>query len=375
MKVLFGVAGDFHYLPSGEVIQVLKTKEYLERLGIGVEIVDASSAEVRSCDVVHLFNLNKASEICPLAELAERANIPTVLSPIYWNLDEFESKVLVKALLKRRVLHLIVRSAERSAFVRRIVQGILSKQLKRARYGPLYREQQQQCLEMMQMVLPNGYGEWHSLKRDLRTNGKYRIVPNAVDTQIDPPDAAFLRKKYRLPDEFILCAARIEYRKNQLGLIDALRNLGMPLVLAGQINPAEKSYWGKCLHVGNGFVQHLGHLPQHEVYGIMRLAKVHAVPSWFETPGLSNLEAAFNCCQVVTTERGTAKEYFGDMVNYCNPDDPDSIRDAVLHALTEPKDAARLKEHILRHYTWEKAAEATLEAYHQVLSDSTKTSS
>jgi glycosyltransferase involved in cell wall biosynthesis len=368
MRVLFGVAGDFHYLPSGESIQVLKTKEYLERLGVRADVLDASVRDVRGYDIVHLFNLNKAAEIAKLGERAKTFHIPVVLSPIYWNLDEYESKVLLNSFLKRRVLHLVIGFAERSRLLRNIIYGAFGGPLQRIRYGPIHREKQKQCLAMVDLVLPNALSEQRVLEEDFGIFGKYSVVPNAVETSITPSDRSFLLQKYQLPEQFILSAARIEYRKNQLSLIKALKELRIPVVLAGQVNPVEKSYWWKCLNEGNGLVRYLGHLSQNDVYGLMRMAKAHVLPSWFETPGLSSLEAGFNDCQVVTTERGSTREYFGDLAHYCDPESIDSIREAVMSACSAPKDMSRLKKNILRNYTWEQTAEATVVAYHRVLS-------
>jgi glycosyltransferase involved in cell wall biosynthesis len=89
---------------------------------------------------------------------------------------------------------------------------------------------------------------------------------------------------------------------------------------------------------------------------------VHVMPSWFETTGLVSLEAALAGCNVVSTSRGHAREYLGDLAWYCQPDDPTSIRSAVQAAWNAPARPA-LRERILSEYTWRHAAIATLMAY------------
>ncbi len=93
---------------------------------------------------------------------------------------------------------------------------------------------------------------------------------------------------------------------------------------------------------------------------------MHVLPSWFETTGLSSLEAAAMGCNLVITRKGDTEEYFGDMAYYCEPDDISSIREAVLNAYSAPKNP-KLKDHILENYTWNKTAEQTLNAYKTVL--------
>ncbi|MFO0910933.1 MAG: glycosyltransferase [Isosphaeraceae bacterium] len=61
-------------------------------------------------------------------------------------------------------------------------------------------------------------------------------------------------------------------------------------------------------------------------------ARVVALPSWFETPGLSVLEGALAGAAVVVTPFGCTREYFGSRVLYARPDRPDEIRQALQHA-------------------------------------------
>ena len=95
-------------------------------------------------------------------------------------------------------------------------------------------------------------------------------------------------------------------------------------------------------------------------------ARVHVLPSFFETTGLSSLEAAVMGCNVVITNKGDTVEYFEDLAYYCDPDDPDSIREAIEKAFQEPFNE-NLRQHILSKYTWDRTAQKTLEAYHKVL--------
>ena len=66
-----------------------------------------------------------------------------------------------------------------------------------------------------------------------------------------------------------------------------------------------------------------------ELAPLYRASKVHALPSWSETTGLVSLEAALCGCNIVTTDRGYTRDYFGDMAWYCDPYDNRSIRRAV----------------------------------------------
>ena len=98
-----------------------------------------------------------------------------------------------------------------------------------------------------------------------------------------------------------------------------------------------------------------------------RKAKVHVLPSWHETCGLSSLEAAAMGCNIVITEKGFTREYFGDDAFYCEPGDPESIFNAVENA-AQSECHTELQQKILHHYTWQQAAASTLIAYQNSLS-------
>ncbi len=75
-----------------------------------------------------------------------------------------------------------------------------------------------------------------------------------------------------------------------------------------------------------------------------------------------SLEAAATGTRVVTTDRGSTREYFGDGATYLDPASPASMREAVDRALAHAKEPA-LRERVLREYTWQRAGEQTLDAY------------
>ena len=136
-------------------------------------------------------------------------------------------------------------------------------------------------------------------------------------------------------------------------------------MIVGQPNP--EAYRELCRRYADDNVLFLEALPQEQLASVFAAAKVHALVSWFEVPGLTSLEAGLAGCNPVSTDRGSAQEYLQDMAWYCDPKDVDSIRRAVLAAHAAPR-SARLRPYILEHYRWEQAAAQTLEGYRLALS-------
>jgi glycosyltransferase involved in cell wall biosynthesis len=113
-------------------------------------------------------------------------------------------------------------------------------------------------------------------------------------------------------------------------------------------------------------MQIIEHIDHKELARIYKAAKVHVLPSWFETTGLSSLEAGVMGCNVVVTRKGDTEEYFEDMAYYCEPDSIVSIKEAVMNAHAQPFHTG-LKDKILENYTWQNTAKETLEAYKTIL--------
>jgi hypothetical protein len=173
-------------------------------------------------------------------------------------------------------------------------------------------------------------------------------------------------ERYGMRD-FVLCAARVEPYKNQAMLIWALRDTDIPLVIVG-LEPYPQ-YSAACRKWAGRNVFFLGELSPELLASAYAAARVHALPSWEDFPGLSSMEAALAGCAIVVGNQGAEREYFGDFAYYCNPADIDSVRKAVL-AAWEDRDAARreaFREYILKRYTWSETARVTAEAYEQVL--------
>ena len=136
--------------------------------------------------------------------------------------------------------------------------------------------------------------------------------------------------------------------------------------MIGNFSVNQKYYSNACKQEAGSTIEFVPFLTQTELTNYYKMAKVHVLPSWFETAGLATMEAAALGCNIVIADKGDVREYFGDLAFYCEPDNPDSIAEAIKLALKSPVNKA-LQEKVLNDYTWEKAAEQTYSAYKKVL--------
>ncbi|GBF32455.1 glycosyl transferase group 1 [Desulfocucumis palustris] len=332
LRVLFQTRPDYLKNIAGDSIQVIKTKEYLEKLGAEVTI-SASPTNLSHYDIIHLFNTTRVKETHNFFKNAKKQNKPVVVSTIYWDFSEFcRCPDSPEGLYNNWVNSQAMRKA--------IFRGA-------------------------NLLLPNSRAEAELIKSQTPGAAPCHVVPNGADQifALGDPDEFYRLHGFR---DFILCVARICPRKNQLGLAEALKGTGLVLVLAGPVN--DREYAARCRSAYPGVLM-LNQVEHRQLPGLYAAAMAHVLPSWFETPGLASLEAGLAGCRIVTTDRGTAGEYFGHLATYCDPGDTMSIRDAVIRALNLPdKQQNSLKYHISNNYLWQNAAMETLRGYETVLS-------
>ena len=358
MKVLFLTRKDCFTNTGGDTIQILKIKECLEKLGVKIDIASGPKPQLQNYDLVHLFNVIPINHVFDF--IINNSNAKIVLSPIYWNLTEYKEKVLDEVFFKRKIFNLF----NNISVIHPITGSKLVSKMLRINTNGLFLEKLRFCLNASKLLLPNSEAEQKNLEMEFDIKNEIKIIPNGVDVHIQPESYLSLKKKYNLPSDFVLCAGRIEYRKNQLELLKAASKIGIKVVLVGKVSLQEKKYYS--LLKDYEFIR-IPSLSQSELFGLYTGCKAHVLPSWFETPGLATLEAAYHGAQIVTTDRGCTKEYFGDYAYYCDPGNSESIEKAISNSLNKPKEIGNIKEIIINNYTWEIAAQKTLAAYMSIL--------
>ena len=331
MKVLFQARPDFMKNPAGDTVQIVATGQALKNLGVEVHLSADPNIDLSPYDLVHIFNITRIKESYMFFLNAQKQTKQIVLSPIYWPPNAY---------LKR--------------------EGASSNALAVWKHMQPMRAR---LVSESTLLLPNSHLEMDVLQKDFPLVSSYQVVPNGFpDSFIGSTSQLFREQFPQLPDEFVLCAARISTRKNQHWLAKITQELGLSLVLIGPVN--DPTYFKSVTSYSN--VSYLGTLEGELLASTYSAAKVHALPSWFETPGLSSIEAGACGTVVISTDQGSPIEYFRDMALYVRPLDDQSLRTALEQSFNASP--LPLMEHIHNHYPWSKVAEATLDAYRKVLS-------
>jgi len=356
---------------GGQWTQMNKTAEFLRQRGIKVQVRLGCPFSLEKADLVHVFSAGGIAA----ARTAKRLGVPLVVSSIFWPEKHYWLALEYREFLNS--LEYILLRTRHSALGKFFLdERFKGNPLSAYRYHGLVgnvrhaAEVAKGCFNLADHLLPNAEMERLEIERYLGIVKPYTIVPNAVDSRVFQQRVSSSISRFtRLPRNYLLSVSVISPRKNTLKLIRASNKLGLPLVLAGP--PALSSFLGRCYYrqcrrEAESQVYFLGAVPHEELWGLYARARVHALVSWYETPGLVNLEAAAMQCAIVSTLGGSTREYFGEEAEYCDPANQTSIEEAIARAW-EKGPSERLKERVLSLYTWERTADLTLQAYKKVL--------
>jgi glycosyltransferase involved in cell wall biosynthesis len=363
VKVLFIARASLFSDRGGDTVQLQRTVECLAQLGVQADIrLTGEEIDYSPYDLLHFFNLSLPADILQHVTISGK---PFVVSPVLVDYREAEGRT--RKGIARLFFSLV--SEETTGYLKALGKRYLAGERigSRAYWLRGHRRCIRYILKKTSMLLPNSESEYQRLQTRYGGAPPHRIIPNGIDTRIFRTFAGLPEREPGL----VLCAGRIERRKNQLNLIRAVNDSPFRLILAGSPAVHQPNYYDQCRRAAGPGVTFIEGLSQKQLLAYYGRAQVHALPSWSETTGLSSLEAAVMGCAVVISAKGDTREYFENDAFYCDPGSPASIREAItLAAGHGPSECLRAR--ILARYTWPLAGAATLDAYKAVLASSIK---
>lgn len=358
LRVLIQNRPDALGAPGGDTVVMEELYRALRAHDVNVDAA-SGSPDLSNVDIVHLVNLTVAATGKEVSQNALRQQVPYVITtlfedwPLYLN-PSFEAARLFKEYLEQGRNETVFRNGlER---MRRLPAGprVGSEQI--AIHAALLFA----CAESEAERLTDAY----PLITDRIRIAKFGIRPHE---ELAERDRKLVHEALGF-ERYVLCCGRLETRKNQLMLLKAMEDSDLPVVLACggfSYQPAYVDLVGKFKR--RGIVRTVGRIGTHFLRELMAVASVHVLPSWYELPGLVTLEAASAGTAVVASDWGAIRDYLpGDLIHFCQPDDPQSIRMAIENALrTGPNPEAK---QVADSYTWDAFGSATYNAYDEVLS-------
>lgn len=212
---------------------------------------------------------------------------------------------------------------------------------------------------------------------------RVRVVPHGVDPDFRPlspddPRVTEVRRRYELPDRFVLAVGSIEPRKNLDRLLQAISLLrsrsgtrDVCLVHSGPEGWHPEQVWQRARDLGlDGAARFLGYTPAPDLQVLYGLARTFVYPSLWEAFGLPVIEAMACGCPVVTSGLSSLPEVAGDAALFVDPLSVDDIASAVAALWDDgPRRVALVRRGLerARDFTWERAARATIAVYDAAL--------
>lgn len=210
---------------------------------------------------------------------------------------------------------------------------------------------------------------------------RLRVAPLGVAARFHPrsPEVvdSVLKAHGLEAGRYFLCVGTLEPRKNlslalraHARLPESIRQ-AFPLFIVGmsgwqhaQLNDELKKA------MASGHVCLAGYLPDEQVAHLLAGARALIFPSLYEGFGLPLLEAMASGIPIITTRCSAMPEVAGEAGNYCQPDDPQGMRDAMCRLIEDHSHWQVCREAGLQQaalFTWERCAKVTAHAYRQVL--------
>ncbi|MGA8262097.1 MAG: glycosyltransferase family 1 protein [Arenicellales bacterium] len=206
-----------------------------------------------------------------------------------------------------------------------------------------------------------------------RVHTVYHGVDEAFSLPVAPERLEEVRRRYGLPERFLLYCGQIYPPKNFGRLIQAYARVGPPqgisLVVAGSHTWLCEDEIALIDKLGLGdWVVRPGWIGRGDLPAFYRLAEALVLPSLYESFGTPIVEAMSSGCPVVTSDCYGAAEIAGGAALLVDPDHVDSIAEGIEQVIDDQQLRRRLIEAGHKRagdFSWEKCARETLEVLEQ----------
>ena len=185
-----------------------------------------------------------------------------------------------------------------------------------------------------------------------------------------------VRRRYSLPDQFLLFVGTIEPRKNLVTLLAAFaRVVADPKFRHSLVIVGGKGWKDSPIRnalTSNQATERLittGYVAGKDLPLIYNLADALIMPSFYEGFGLPVVEAMACGTPVVTSNVSSLPEVAGDAAIFVDPKDADDVARGMSTVVHDPQLRADLRQKGLlraREFSWEKSARQALNVFEQV---------
>ena len=206
------------------------------------------------------------------------------------------------------------------------------------------------------------YGDFPEDRIDL----VYQSCSTRFSQPVSPSLLVEARRKYRLPQRYVLNVGTVELRKNILLGIRAMAKLpaDLHLVIVGRQTKYQKQLDAEIRKLGLGNRIHfLQGVPNTLLPAVYRQAEAFIYPSRYEGFGVPVIEAIQSGLPVVAATGSCLEEAGGPDSLYVDPDDADGAAAAVLSAMENRTGMVERSRHYVRRFENQDVASQVLDVY------------
>ncbi len=183
------------------------------------------------------------------------------------------------------------------------------------------------------------------------------------------------KKKYHLPEQFLLYVGTIEPRKNLISLLKAYEGLGgdafpYDLVIVGPMGWMVRDVINRITNSPfKNRIHRIGYIDREDLPALYNLASVFVYPTLYEGFGLPLLEAMACGTPVVTSNTSSLPEIIGDAGLLVSALDVEAIREAIKAIVFDQEYHLKLSQAgraRAAHFSWLQTARKTYDLYRSV---------
>jgi len=235
------------------------------------------------------------------------------------------------------------------------------------------------------VITVSNFSKQEIIKYTGANSDKIVVIYNGINNQLFNPDkdiqeSMMIKKKYNLPEKFILYVGNIKPHKNLGRLLNAYLEIqdripDVSLVIVGETEgflTADNQLFNfiKGDRVLREKVHITGHIEMEDIAKLYRSAEVFVFPSLYEGFGLPPLEAMACGCPTVISNIGSLSEVCGEAASYFDPNNSSSIAEKILRAITGQKIREKLTNkgfERVKKFKWIDSANRHIEVIQELL--------
>lgn len=205
----------------------------------------------------------------------------------------------------------------------------------------------------------------------------YHGIADHYSLDVTDEELYKIKKRYNLPEKYILFVGNIEPKKNLERLVQAFHILKRNTEITHKLVIVGKKGWkyGGLIDIIQKLqiakeILFTGYVPDKHLQGIYKMASIFAFPSLYEGFGIPPLEAMACGTPVMISDRGALPEIASGNALIVNPLCADQMAGSMYKLITDKSLRQKLTANGMEwvtKFTWENAAIKTLEVYREAI--------